>query len=298
MIVVCYGTRPQIVKASRVLAALREAGPVVAIDTGQHYDFELHGQIYSQLGVAPPDRYLAVGSGTHGEQTAAILTRAAAALEEIRPRAVVVIGDTNSTLGAALAAAQLQLPVVHVEAGLRQVGGHRSGRCRKQLERLGQPKSGAGQGEVASAHNEGSEQRDPAGMPGPDRGVEHQTRQGARSGRHGVGRDKTDSEQTVDRRENPRIQGGAVRAGHLLVDDPPAEQRVEAGVVEPQPLVPDEVVRDVGRWVGSQRQDPRQRNDREQTEDRGRLAKPGMAAMGGGCVGVHGRSLPRRGCLR
>lgn len=119
MIVVCYGTRPQIIKASRVLAALREAGPVVAVDTGQHYDFHLHGQIYEQLGVGPPDRFLGVGSGTHAEQTAAILTRAAAAFQEIRPRAVVVIGDTNSTLGAALAAAQLQLPVVHVEAGLR-----------------------------------------------------------------------------------------------------------------------------------------------------------------------------------
>ncbi len=119
MIVVCYGTRPQIIKASRVLAALREAGPVVAVDTGQHYDFHLHGQIYEQLGVGPPDRFLGVGSGTHAEQTAAILTRAAAAFQEIRPRAVVVIGDTNSTLGAALAAAQLRLPVVHVEAGLR-----------------------------------------------------------------------------------------------------------------------------------------------------------------------------------
>jgi UDP-N-acetylglucosamine 2-epimerase len=118
-VTVCYGTRPQIIKASRVLAALRSRGPVRAVDTGQHYDHALHQVFYEQLGVHPPDRFLEVGSGSHAVQTAAILTRAAEEFAAAPPRAVVVIGDTNSTLGCALAAVQRRLPVVHVEAGLR-----------------------------------------------------------------------------------------------------------------------------------------------------------------------------------
>lgn len=115
----CYGTRPQVIKASVLRRALAVLGPVTAIDTGQHYDHALNALLYTQLSVAPPDRFLEVGSGSHAEQTALILTRAEAALRQAAPRAVVVIGDTNSTLGVALAAAKLRLPVVHVEAGLR-----------------------------------------------------------------------------------------------------------------------------------------------------------------------------------
>ena len=97
-----------------------EAGyDVLAMDTGQHYDYELNALLYQQLGVRAPDAILEVGSAGHAEQTAAILVRAETVLREFRPRAVVVIGDTNSTLGCALAAAKLRLPVVHVEAGLR-----------------------------------------------------------------------------------------------------------------------------------------------------------------------------------
>jgi UDP-GlcNAc3NAcA epimerase len=118
-IALCYGTRPQIIKASVLRRELARQGEVLAVDTGQHYDFELNALLYEQLGVGPPDLYLEVGSGGHGEQTAAVILRAEAALSERRPRAVVVIGDTNSTLGCALAAAKLRIPVVHVEAGLR-----------------------------------------------------------------------------------------------------------------------------------------------------------------------------------
>ncbi len=89
------------------------------MDTGQHYDHALNALLYEQLGVAAPDRFLEVGSGSHAEQTALILTRTEAALAEVQPAAVVVIGDTNSTLGVALAAAKGRIPVVHVEAGLR-----------------------------------------------------------------------------------------------------------------------------------------------------------------------------------
>lgn len=119
MIVLGYGTRPQIIKASVLRRALSRLGPVHAVDTGQHYDFALNELLYQQLAVAPPDRFLEVGSAGHAEQTALVLTRMEAVLQELKPRAVVVIGDTNSTLGTALAAAKLRLPVVHVEAGLR-----------------------------------------------------------------------------------------------------------------------------------------------------------------------------------
>ena len=89
------------------------------MDTGQHYDYELNALLYEQLGVRAPDAILEVGSAGHADQTAAVLVRAEKVLQDFRPRAVVVIGDTNSTLGCALAAAKLRMPVVHVEAGLR-----------------------------------------------------------------------------------------------------------------------------------------------------------------------------------
>jgi UDP-N-acetylglucosamine 2-epimerase len=119
-----FGTRPQVIKASVLREALATAGPVVAIDTGQHYDYPLHQVHYEQLGVAPPDVYLGVGSGSHARQTAAIAVAAEEWLSANAPRAAVVIGDTNSTLGSALAAAKLRIPVVHVEAGLRAQDAH------------------------------------------------------------------------------------------------------------------------------------------------------------------------------
>ena len=119
MLALCYGTRPQVIKASALRPALARLGRVHAVDTGQHYDHALNALLYEQLGVAPPDEFLEVGSGSHAEQTALILTRAEAVLARLTPRAVVVIGDTNSTLGVALAAAKRRIPVVHVEAGLR-----------------------------------------------------------------------------------------------------------------------------------------------------------------------------------
>jgi len=116
---ICYGTRPQVVKASMLVESLREVWPLFTIDTGQHYDYELNALLYDQLGVREPDRCLEVGSGDHATQTSALVLRTAEALAPRHPWAVVVIGDTNSTLGCALAAAQMRIPVVHVEAGLR-----------------------------------------------------------------------------------------------------------------------------------------------------------------------------------
>jgi UDP-GlcNAc3NAcA epimerase len=118
-IALCYGTRPQVIKASVLRSCLEARYQVVAVDTGQHYDYELNALLYEQLGVRAPEATLEVGSAGHAEQTAAILVRAEKVLQEQRPRAVIVIGDTNSTLGCALAATKLRIPVVHVEAGLR-----------------------------------------------------------------------------------------------------------------------------------------------------------------------------------
>jgi UDP-N-acetylglucosamine 2-epimerase len=98
---------------------LRERWPVMTVDTGQHYDFEMNELLYQQLGVSRPDHFLGVGSGEPATQTAAVLVRAAEVLRRHQPAAVVVIGDTNSTLGCALAACKESLPVIHVEAGLR-----------------------------------------------------------------------------------------------------------------------------------------------------------------------------------
>jgi UDP-GlcNAc3NAcA epimerase len=115
----CYGTRPQVVKASMLIEALGEQWDLLTVDTGQHYDYELNALLYEQLGVRPPRFCLEVGSEAHAAQTAAIMVRAAEIFVRHRPSVVVVIGDTNSTLGCALAAVKLRVPVVHVEAGLR-----------------------------------------------------------------------------------------------------------------------------------------------------------------------------------
>jgi UDP-N-acetylglucosamine 2-epimerase len=119
MIALFFGTRPQVIKASVLREALQKVGPVAAIDTGQHYDYALHQVHYEQLGITPADAYLEVGSATHARQTASILVAAEEWITAHRPDLAVVIGDTNSTLACALAAAKSRVPVAHVEAGLR-----------------------------------------------------------------------------------------------------------------------------------------------------------------------------------
>jgi UDP-N-acetylglucosamine 2-epimerase len=114
-----FGTRPQVIKASVLRDALTATGPVVAVDTGQHYDYSMHQVHYDQLGVRAPDAFLGVGSGSHGEQTAAILTACETWLAAHPARLAVVVGDTNTTMACALASAKRRIPVAHVEAGLR-----------------------------------------------------------------------------------------------------------------------------------------------------------------------------------
>jgi UDP-GlcNAc3NAcA epimerase len=113
------GNRPQFVKSAPLSLALRNRADEVVLHTGQHYDRELSAIFFEELELDPPDYRLEAGSGSHGEQTARMLPGIEAAVLAEEPDWVVVFGDTNSTLAGALAAAKLQIPVAHVEAGLR-----------------------------------------------------------------------------------------------------------------------------------------------------------------------------------
>ena len=113
------GNRPQFVKAAAVSTHLRERAEEVLVDSGQHYDRELSEVFYEELGLPAPAHQLGVGSGSHAEQTAAVMSALEPLAEEIEPDALLVYGDTNTTLAGALVAAKLQLPLAHVEAGMR-----------------------------------------------------------------------------------------------------------------------------------------------------------------------------------
>ena len=118
-IVSVVGTRPQLIKAAALLPSLRARHEDVFVDTGQHWDEALAGAFFAELDLPRPDHSLGVGGGGHAEQTARMLTALEPILVDERPDAVLVYGDTNSTLAGALAAAKLGIPVAHVEAGLR-----------------------------------------------------------------------------------------------------------------------------------------------------------------------------------
>jgi len=118
-IVSVVGTRPQLIKAAALVPALRTRHEERFVDTGQHWDEEMAGSFFAELGLPRPDHTLAVGGGSHAEQTARMLERLEPILARESPDAVLVYGDTNSTLAGALAAAKLAIPVAHVEAGLR-----------------------------------------------------------------------------------------------------------------------------------------------------------------------------------
>jgi UDP-N-acetylglucosamine 2-epimerase (non-hydrolysing) len=121
-IVYVLGTRPNFVKTAPVIGAVRARLPEgrhAIVHTGQHYDRLMSEIFLEELGVPAPDYMLEVGSGSHAEQTARVMERLEPVLEQERPDLMVVPGDVNSTLAATLTAAKMQIPVAHIESGLR-----------------------------------------------------------------------------------------------------------------------------------------------------------------------------------
>lgn len=114
------GARPQFVKLAPIAHAITAAGHEhVIVHTGQHYDPMLSDVFFRDLGIPEPDAHLGVGSGSHGVQTGSMLAQMDEVLERFQPDCVLVYGDTNSTLAAAVSAVKLHFPVAHLEAGLR-----------------------------------------------------------------------------------------------------------------------------------------------------------------------------------
>jgi UDP-GlcNAc3NAcA epimerase len=118
-IVTVVGNRPQFIKAAAVSGPLRERHEEILVHTGQHYDDSLSRVFFSELGLASPNRELGIGGGSNTSQSARMLAALEPLFSELSPDAVLVYGDTNSTLAGGLAAAQARIPVVHVEAGMR-----------------------------------------------------------------------------------------------------------------------------------------------------------------------------------
>src|SRR5579872_1157058 len=115
------GARPNFMKAAPVIRALRSRQDIAQslVHTGQHYDANMSDVFFSQLEIPAPDENLGVGSGSHAQQTAQVITRLEPVLVNRRPDIVVVYGDVNSTMAAALVCSKLLIPFAHVEAGLR-----------------------------------------------------------------------------------------------------------------------------------------------------------------------------------
>src|SRR5438270_10738751 len=116
------GTRPNLMKTAPIVAALeRRADDFehVLVHTGQHYDAAMSEVFFQELGIPAPDHFLEVGSGSHAQQTARVMERLEPVVLEERPDVVLVPGDVNSTMAAALVCAKLLVPVGHLEAGLR-----------------------------------------------------------------------------------------------------------------------------------------------------------------------------------
>lgn len=120
MIMHIVGNRPQFIKLAPVSNELRKRGHrQVIIHTGQHYDADMSEVFFEELGISKPDKNLAVGSGTHAQMTGKAMIEIEKVLEEYKPDCVLLYGDTDSTLAGAIAAVKMQVPIVHIEAGIR-----------------------------------------------------------------------------------------------------------------------------------------------------------------------------------
>lgn len=116
------GARPNFMKMAPIMKAFSELERPVSVKlvhTGQHYDVAMNHQYFEALGIPAPDINLEVGSASHAVQTADVMKKFEPALDEVKPTAVLVVGDVNSTLACSLVAAKKGVPVIHVEAGLR-----------------------------------------------------------------------------------------------------------------------------------------------------------------------------------
>lgn len=122
-IVTIIGARPQIIKAAALSRAISKSFQTqikeIIVHTGQHYDASMSQVFFDELGIPSPDYNLSVGSGQHGAQTAAMISGIETILIKEQPQAIVLYGDTNSTLAGAIAASKIHVPIVHIEAGLR-----------------------------------------------------------------------------------------------------------------------------------------------------------------------------------
>lgn len=142
------GARPQFIKAAVVARALARIPGIQErwIHTGQHYDHELSQTFFDELAISRPAVNLGVGSGPHATQTARMLTGIEQVFDAERPDLVLVYGDTNSTLAAALVASKAAIPVAHIEAGLRSFDRTMPEEPERIAERVGRWFAEGGQG--------------------------------------------------------------------------------------------------------------------------------------------------------